>query len=125
MELKFVLADGKIKFVTHKVEWQETRKDFDVETNQMVNVSEDKVEEVYSAEEKDALVTKLAERSITATVTELEQPTSELLASCDGKTFSSYANALSFVNGEPQQITELEILRETVDALILASLEVL
>jgi len=120
-----MLADGKIKFVTHKVEWQETRKDFDRETNQMVNVSEDKFEEVYSAEEKDTIISSLAERDIIVTVVEFEQPSAEILASCVGKTFSSYADAVAFVNGEPIPKTELQLLQETVDALILASLEVL
>lgn len=122
--MKFILADGKIKFLTHKVEWQETRKQFDTVTKQMVDVAEDKSQEVYSVAHKDALIARLAERDIIPTVTEIEQPSAELLASCDDKVFSSYDDALAFVNGEPIPKTDLQILQETVDALLLASLEV-
>jgi len=91
----------------------------------MVDVAEDKSQECNSVAQKYSLLARLAERNITPTVTELEQPSAELLASCNGKIFSSYDDALDFVNGEPIPKTELQILQETIDVFLLTSLEVL
>lgn len=123
--MKFILADGKIKFLSHKVEWQDKRKQFNTETKKMEDVlSNVKSQEFWSAEAKDRFIARLAENDITPTVTAIDQPSVELLASCEDKTFSSYDDALAFVETGVVAKTELEILRETVDALLLASLEV-
>ncbi len=108
--MKFYLVGGQIKFLTHKVEWQERG----ITTTR----------ELYDVERKDAVVSNLAEREIEYTVTEYEQPSAELLAKCEGKTFNTYEDALAFVETGTMPKTELQILQETVDALVLASLEV-
>ena len=108
--MKFYLVDGQIKFLTHKVEW----------------VQRDETQEMnfYVVEKKDALLARLTEREITPTVTEYDQPSAELKASCKGKTFNSFADAQAFIETGKMQKTELQILQETVDALVIASLEV-
>ena len=100
----FALADNKIKFVTHTVEWMERE--------------QTRTQACYSAEEKDAHIERLAIRSITPVVTELEQPNAELLASCEGKVFSSYDDAVAFVNGTYVEPLTLESLAEVVADMI-------
>lgn len=54
--------------------------------------------------------------------TPIEQPTAELLERLQGKTFKNYTEAKGYIeNGCPK--SELEILRETVDMLVLSELE--
>lgn len=121
--MKFYLVGGKIKFLTHKVEWQWVRKQKNGE-GEIVDVVEDKTDEFYDMEKKDALLGYLAEREITPTVTEYDQPSAELLAMCDGRIFNSYDEALIFIETGAIHKTELQILQETVDQLVLAALGV-
>jgi hypothetical protein len=54
--------------------------------------------------------------------TPIEQPSEELLERLQGKTFKNYTEAKGYIeNGCPK--SELEILRETVDMLVLSELE--
>lgn len=86
--MKFYLVGGEIKFLTHRVEHGQEEISF------------------YDIEKKDKFIAHLAEREITPTVTEYEQPSAELLARCEGKTFNTYEDALNFVEG-----------KETIDTL--------
>lgn len=64
--IKFYLVDGEVKFLTHKVEYMQGNEQREIN--------------FYDVTKKDAYIAKLAEREITPTVTEYEQPSSELLA---------------------------------------------
>ena len=79
--MKFYLVGGQIKFLTHKVEYTQR--------------NEQKEMSFYDVEKKDALLARLVEREITPTVTEYEQPSAELLAKCEGKTFNTYEGRIS------------------------------
>lgn len=99
--MNFNLVDGKIKFLTHKVEWVER------EENQQRNF--------YSVQDKDIFVLRLADREIIATITEYEQPTVELIESTETKTFNTYEDGENFLNGtlpktEKERISDLEML---------------
>jgi len=122
--LKFVLADGKIKFATHKVEWQETQKQFDSETKKMVDAAKTMSQDCYSEEQKNSLVSVLAERNINPVITECDTPSADLLAKCKDVFFNAYSDAEQFVNTGIKPKSQIEILQETVDALVISDLEV-
>lgn len=114
--MKFYLVNGEIKFLTHKVEWQETRKQRN-EEGQLIEVTEDIEMMFYDTEKKDALITRLQEREIEHVVTEIEQPSQEIINKVQGKKFNTIAEAQAFIDGtaEPnpidilgQRIFELE-----------------
>ena len=95
--IKFILSDRKIKFLKHKVTWQDLDREF------------------YTTEQKDNLVAHLDEREIEYTVTDYEQPTQEILDSVEGKTFNTIAEAQMFLDGtlpksDKERINDLELL---------------
>ena len=94
----FYLVNGEIKFLTHKVEWQETRKQRN-EEGQLIDVAENREREFYDTEKKDAFIAKLRERGIEPTVTEYEQPTQEIIDKVSGKKFNTVSEAQAFING--------------------------
>ena len=55
--------------------------------------------------------------------TPIEQPSAELLAKCEGKKFKNYTEAKVFIDGNCPK-SEFEILKETVDTLIISALGV-
>lgn len=107
--IKFYLVDGKVKFLIHKVEWQEMKKQRN-ENGESVNTEIIRTANFYDANKKDSLLTALANRDITPTVTEYEQPSAEILAKCEGKKFETYKEAKDFVEGAEIPLTEAEVL---------------
>jgi|GEM_PF-3247569 len=112
----FYLINGDVRFLTHKVEWQETRRQRN-EEGQLIDVAENREREFYDTEKKDAFIAKLRERGIEPTVTEYEQPTQEIIDKVSGKKFNTVSEAQAFIDGtaEPnpidilgQRIFELE-----------------
>ena len=104
--MSFNLVDGKITFITHKVEWRDQKRKF------------------YSLEEANEFIARLTARQkeVEYTVIELEQPTVEQLEMVEGKLFNTYAEAKAFVETGVLPKTELQILQETVDLLVINSL---
>jgi hypothetical protein len=96
--MEFYLVDGEVKFLTHKIEWQETRKQIN-EEGQLIEVTENRKREFYDTEKKDAFIAKLRERGIEPTVTEYEQPTQEIIDKVSGKKFNTVSEAQAFING--------------------------
>ena len=96
--MEFCLVDGEVKFLTHKVEWQETRRQRN-EEGQLIEVAENREREFYDTEKKDAFIAKLRERGIEPTVTEYEQPTQEIIDKVSGKKFNTVSEAQAFING--------------------------
>ena len=96
--MNFYLVNGEVKFLTHKVEWQETRRQRN-EEGQLVEVTENREREFYDTEKKDAFIAKLRERGIEPTVTEYEQPTQEIIDKVSGKKFNTVSEAQAFING--------------------------
>ena len=96
--MEFCLVNGEIKFLTHKVEWQETRRQRN-EEGQLIEVVENREREFYDTEKKDAFIAKLRERGIEPTVTEYEQPTQEIIDKVSGKKFNTVSEAQAFING--------------------------
>lgn len=94
--MKFYLVGGEIKFLTHKVEY--------TQRNELKEMS------FYDVEKKDALLPRLAEKEITPTITEYDQPSAELIANCEGKLFNTYEDALKFVETGETPLTETETL---------------
>ena len=93
--MKFYLVDGEVKFLTHKVEYMQGNEQREIN--------------FYDVTKKDAYIAKLAEREITPTVTEYEQPSLELLAKCEGKTFKNYSEAKSFIEGNNIAMLKAEL----------------
>ncbi len=106
----FYLVNGYIKFPTHVVE------------HTLPNGDTHRIE-FHDAEQKDKYVSVLDKRNISFTITELETPPQDLLDKYAGRTFTTKREAQMFVDGTLPK-TELEILQETVDTLVLAALEV-
>lgn len=94
----FYLVNGEVRFLTHKVEWQETRRQRN-EEGQLIDVAENREREFYDTEKKDAFIAKLRERGIEPTVTEYEQPTQEIIDKVSGKKFNTVSEAQAFING--------------------------
>jgi hypothetical protein len=100
--MKFYLVDGEVKFLTHKVEWEENEETFEIE--------------FYDLEKKDALLTRLAEREITPTVTEYEQPSQDILDLVAGKKFETIAEAQALIdNPNESKIEELKAQIQATD----------
>lgn len=83
--MKFNLVDGKVRFLTHKVEWQER--------------GETQTREFYDPAKKDAFIARLAEREIEFAVTELEQPSQEIIDRVEGRKFNTIEEARKAING--------------------------
>ena len=95
--MKFYLVDGEVRFLTHKVEWQERDRHQE--------------REFYDPAKKDAFVTRLQERDIEYTVTPYDMPSQEVLDKVAGRKFNTIAEAQDFIdNGEKlDEITELQL----------------
>ncbi|NLB81330.1 MAG: hypothetical protein GX800_06940 [Clostridiaceae bacterium] len=104
------MVDRKIRFVTHTVSWEETHKQLNTQTNQLEDFIKTEARECYSEEQKDILISKLAERNITAEVIEEEKPSAQMLEKCEGKKFSSYNDAQLFIETGELPLTEADIL---------------
>ena len=119
--MEFYLVDGEVKFLTHKVEWQETQKQMD-EEGQLIEVAEKRERDFYDIEKKEAFVNHLQERNIEYTVTEYEQPSQDIIDRVAGKKFNTITEAQAYMDGTLPK-SQLEILQETVDTLVLSALE--
>jgi hypothetical protein len=91
--MKFILADGEVKFLAHKVEYQER--------------AIEKTQEFWNLMAKDVFISKLSERDIASTVTEYEQPTQDVIDKVNGKKFKTMEEAQNYINGTVEP-TELE-----------------
>jgi len=96
--MEFCLVDGEVKFLTHKVEWQETRRQRN-EEGQLVEVAENRERDFYDIEKKDAFIARLTDRGIEYTVTELEQPTQSQIDRVVGRKFNTIEEARKAING--------------------------
>lgn len=99
---KFILCGGKITFLPYRVTWEAE------EETQM---------EDCTAAGKEIILKTFPE----AVVEELELP--EYPGDISTKTFSAYNDAVAFLEGTLPK-TQIEVLQETVDALVIAALEV-
>ena len=107
--MKFYLVDGEVKFLTHKLTWQEREENRELE--------------FYDAEKKNAFLEILSKGNIIPTIIEYEPPTQEIINKVAGKKFETCAEALEFISGNIQK-SDFEILKETVDTLVLNALGV-
>ncbi len=92
--MKFYLVDGEVKFLTHKVEWQEVKKvedDDDVITTHEMGF--------YDVSKKDTFVAQLVEREITPILTEIEQPAQEQIDKVEGRRFETIADVQKAIDG--------------------------
>lgn len=113
--MKIILADGKVKFLTHKVEWQEARKQRNAQ-GQLADVTTNMSREFWSEESKDNFITRLEEREITPTVTEYEQPTQDIIDLVDGKNFSYIDEAMALIDKPNEaKIAELKTQIQATD----------
>jgi len=96
--MEFCLVDGEVKFLTHKVEWQETRRQRN-EEGQLIEVTENREHEFYDTEKKDAFIEILRKRGIEPVVTEYEQPSQEIIDRVAGKKFNTIEEARKAING--------------------------
>jgi len=96
--MEFCLVDGEVKFLTHKVEWQETRRQRN-EEGQLIEVAENRERDFYDIEKKDAFIARLTDRGIEYTVTELEQPTQSQIDRVVGRKFNTIEEARKAING--------------------------
>jgi hypothetical protein len=106
--MNFYLVDGEVKFLTHKVEWKER--------------GQIRYRDFYDEDDKNAFVDRLQERNIEYTVTEYEQPSQEILNRVADRKFNTIAEAQAYMDGTLPK-SQLEILQETVDTLVLSALE--
>jgi len=106
--MNFYLVNGEVKFLTHKVEYEQK--------------GETIVREFYDEDDKNAFVDRLQERNIEYVETEIEQPTQDIVDKVDGKKFNTIAEAQAYMDGTLPK-SQLEILQETVDTLVLSALE--
>ena len=96
--MEFCLVDGEVKFLTHKVEWQETNKQRN-EEGQLIEVAEKRERDFYDIEKKDAFIARLTDRGIEYTVTELEQPTQSQIDRVVGRKFNTIEEAQKAISG--------------------------
>ena len=117
--MKFYLVNGEVKFLTHKVEWQETRRQRN-EEGQLVEVAENRERDFYDIEKKDAFIARLADREIEFAVTELEQPSQEIIDRVEGRKFNTIEEARKAINGTEEPSKD-ELIQSM--ALAIASLD--
>ena len=93
--MKFYLVNGEVKFLTHKVEWQERE--------------ENKEMSFYDINKKDNFISHLSKRETTPTltITEYKQPTQDIIDKVNGKKFETIEEAQAFIDGTTEP-TELE-----------------
>lgn len=103
--MKFYLVDGEVRFLTHKLTWQEREENRELE--------------FYDAEKKDLFVSRLNERNIDYAVIEIDQPSQGVRDMVIGKKFNTVVEAQAFIDGTlplnpidilGQRIFELETL---------------
>ena len=104
--MKFYLVDGEVRFLTHKVEWQERDRHQE--------------REFYDPAKKDALIARLTDRGIEYTVTELEQPTQSQIDRVVGRKFNTIEEARKAIEGTASPTAE-EIIQSM--ALAIATLD--
>ena len=117
--MNFYLVNGEVKFLTHKVEWQETRKQRN-EEGQLIEVAEKRERDFYDIEKKDAFIARLTDRRIEYTVIELEQPTQSQIDRVVGRKFNTIEEARKAINGT-EEISKDELIQSM--ALAIASLD--
>ena len=103
---KFYLVNGEVKFLTHKVEYEQK--------------GETIVREFYDEDKKNAFVTRLQERNIEYTVTEYEQPSQDIIDRVAGKKFNTVSEAQACIDGTAEP-TKDEIIQSM--ALAIATLD--
>ena len=101
--MKFNLVDGEVRFLTHKVEWQER--------------GETQTREFYDPAKKDAFIDRLQERDIEYTVTKYDPPSQEIRNKVSGKKFNTIEEARQFIESDIEPVT-LESLAEIVADII-------
>ena len=101
--MKFYLVDGEVRFLTHKVEWQER--------------GETQTKEFYDPAKKDAFIDRLQERDIEYTVTKYDPPSQEIRNKVSGKKFNTIEEARQFIEIDIEPVT-LESLAEIVADII-------
>jgi len=104
--MKFYLVSGEVKFLTHKVEYERN--------------GETVEREFYDIEKKDAFIAHLTDRGIEYTVTELEQPSQEIIDRVEGRKFNTIEEARKAINGT-EEISKDELIQSM--ALAIASLD--
>jgi len=117
--MNFYLVNGEVKFLTHKVEWQETRKQMN-EEGQLIEVAENREREFYDTEKKDAFIEILRKRGIEPVVTEYEQPSQDIIDRVAGKKFNTIEEARKAIEGTASPTAE-EIIQSM--ALAIAELD--
>ena len=88
----FYLVNGEVKFLTHKVEYEQK--------------GETIVREFYDEDKKNAFVTRLQERNIEYTVTEYEQPSQDIIDRVAGKKFNTIEEARKAIEGTASPTAE-------------------
>jgi len=101
--MKFYLVGGEVRFLTHKVEWQER--------------GETQTREFYDPAKKDAFIDRLQERDIEYTVTKYDPPSQEIRNKVSGKKFDTIEEARQFIESDIEPVT-LESLAEIVADII-------
>ena len=101
--MEFCLVDGEVRFLTHKVEWQERDRHQE--------------REFYDPAKKDAFITRLQERDIEYTVTKYDPPSQEIRNKVSGKKFNTIEEARQFIESDIEPVT-LESLAEIVADII-------
>ena len=96
--MKFYLVGGEVKFPTHKIEWKKIRKERN-EDGELVDVEITETRDFYDADKKDAYIARLAEREIEFAVTELEQPSQEIIDRVEGRKFNTIEEARKAIDG--------------------------
>ena len=93
--MKFCLVSGEVKFLVYEAEYERRGQ---------------KIKRYFENEEKkDAFVARLAEIGITPTVTEIDQPTQEVIDKVAGRRFETVAHAQKAIDGT-EELNEVDTL---------------
>lgn len=93
--MKFYLVDGEVRFLTHKVEWQER--------------GETQTREFYDLAKKDAFVTQLNALNIPYEVTEHDLPSQDVLGRVTGRKFNTAEEAKAFIEQNDVEVLKSEL----------------
>jgi len=104
--MNICLVNGEVRFLTHKVEWQEK--------------NENRIMHFYDVEKKNVFVTMLRERGIEPNITEYEQPSQKILDKVKDKKFQTIEEARKAIEGTAKP-TQEEIIQQM--ALVIAALD--
>lgn len=115
--MNFCLVNGEIVFLTHKVEWEETLKKRNSETEEMEEIIKTRVRKFYDLEKKNTLLSELTDKEIQPIVTEYDEPSGEILQRCMGKKFNTMQEAKDFMENGVEKVT-IEMLSEVLADLI-------